>query len=106
MAVGTQPPLFLCFVESHFARQHGTVIDLAVHPVSVSATWHRYRHRRPELRPGAMKATAKTWYYIDFQRTIDVIKWRMYKIRKVIDDKLRNVRRPCIPVQLPKSRLS
>lgn len=38
-----------------------------------------------------MKATAKTWYYIDFQRTIDVIKWRMYKIRKVIDDKLRNV---------------
>lgn len=49
------------------------------------------RHRRNELRPGAMKASPRTWYYIDFQRTIDNIKWKMFKIRKQIDDKLRNV---------------
>lgn len=47
-------------------------------------------HRRNELRPGAMKASPRTWYYIDFQRTIDNIKWKMFKIRKQIDDKLRN----------------
>lgn len=57
---------------------------LVYHPIANS-------HRRNELRPGAMKATARTWYYIDFQRTIDNIKWKMFKIRKQIDDKLRNV---------------
>lgn len=40
-----------------------------------------------------MKATPRTWYYIDYQRTIDNIKWRMFKIRKVIDDKLRHARK-------------
>ena len=63
-------------------------IDNSCH---LACAWLARRHRRLELRPGAMKATSRTWYYIDYQRTIDNIKWRMFKIRKVIDDKLRNV---------------
>lgn len=57
--------------------------------ISIVFKWRS--HRRNELRPGAMKASPRTWYYIDFQRTIDNIKWKMFKIRKQIDDKLRNV---------------
>ncbi|GAA5840255.1 hypothetical protein JCM3766R1_001439 [Sporobolomyces carnicolor] len=47
-------------------------------------------HRRSELKPGAPKASLRTYYYLDFARTVDVIKWRMYKVQQTIDVKLRN----------------
>ncbi|GAA5907746.1 uncharacterized protein JCM6883_001875 [Sporobolomyces salmoneus] len=47
-------------------------------------------HRRSELKPGAPKASLKTYYYLDFSKTVDVIKWRMWKVQQTIDVKLRN----------------
>ena len=38
-----------------------------------------------------MKAQQRTYYYMDYSHATDVVKWRMYKIQSVIDDKLRNV---------------
>ncbi|KAG0148900.1 hypothetical protein CROQUDRAFT_669590 [Cronartium quercuum f. sp. fusiforme G11] len=46
---------------------------------------------RAEVKPGASKATQRTYYYIDYKHCVDVIKWRMWKISKVLDDKQRNV---------------
>lgn len=50
-------------------------------------------YRQLEHKEGAPKAQQRTYYYMDYSHAIDVIKWRMYKIQTVIDDKLRNVRR-------------
>jgi len=44
------------------------------------------------VKDGAQKAVARAWFYLDFKIFIDVVKWRMYKVRKTIDDKLRDVR--------------
>lgn len=33
----------------------------------------------------------KTWYYLDLKTFIDVVKWRIFKVRKTIDDRLRDV---------------
>ena len=52
------------------------------------------RHRRLETIEGAMKAQQRTYYYMDYSHATDVVKWRMYKIQSVIDDKLRNVGLP------------
>lgn len=46
---------------------------------------------RSELKPGAFKATQRTYYFIDYKHCVDVIKWRMWKMSKVLDDKQRNV---------------
>lgn len=46
---------------------------------------------RAEVKPGASKATQRTYYYIDYKHCVDVIKWRLWKISKVLDDKQRNV---------------
>ncbi|KAI8457336.1 transcription initiation factor TFIIE alpha subunit [Phakopsora pachyrhizi] len=46
---------------------------------------------RAEVKPGAHKATQRTYYYIDYKHCVDVIKWRMWKMSKVLDDKQRNV---------------
>ncbi|BGP07897.1 hypothetical protein JCM10049v2_003742 [Rhodotorula toruloides] len=48
-------------------------------------------HRRSEMREnGAMKALQRGYYYLDYSRATDVIKWRMYKIQQTVDVKLRN----------------
>ncbi|KAM0749202.1 hypothetical protein T439DRAFT_315420 [Meredithblackwellia eburnea MCA 4105] len=47
-------------------------------------------YRRPELREGAMKVTSRAYYYLDYSRATDVVKWRMWKIREEIDGKLRD----------------
>lgn len=39
-----------------------------------------------------MKALQRGYYYLDYSRATDVIKWRMYKIQQTVDVKLRNVR--------------
>lgn len=48
-------------------------------------------HRRSELKPGAPKASLRTYFYLDFSKAVDVIKWRMWKVQQTIDVKLRNV---------------
>jgi len=48
-------------------------------------------YMRAELKPGAYKATQRTYYFIDYKHCVDVIKWRMWKMSKVLDDKQRNV---------------
>jgi len=48
-------------------------------------------HRRSELKPGAPKASLRTYFYLDFSKSVDVIKWRMWKVQQTIDVKLRNV---------------
>ena len=52
----------------------------------------RNRYRRNEVKEGSIKATSKAWYYIDLSTFIDVTKWRIFKLRKTIDDRLRDVR--------------
>ncbi|GAA5993702.1 hypothetical protein JCM5350_005798 [Sporobolomyces pararoseus] len=47
-------------------------------------------HRRSELKPGAPKASMRTYYYLDFSKSVDVVKWRMWKVQQTIDVKLRN----------------
>ncbi|GAA5860611.1 hypothetical protein JCM5353_004070 [Sporobolomyces roseus] len=47
-------------------------------------------HRRSELKPGAPKASLRTYFYLDFSKSVDVIKWRMWKVQQTIDVKLRN----------------
>ncbi|GAA5916669.1 hypothetical protein JCM6882_002261 [Rhodosporidiobolus microsporus] len=48
-------------------------------------------HRRSEMRDnGALKAQLRTYYYFDYSKATDVIKWRMWKIQQTIDVKLRN----------------
>ena len=48
-------------------------------------------YRRNEYQPPNPRPLLKTYYYIDYQQFIDNVKWRMWRIRKAIDDKLRNV---------------
>ncbi|KAA1065223.1 hypothetical protein PGT21_032873 [Puccinia graminis f. sp. tritici] len=48
-------------------------------------------YMRAEQKPGAYKATQRTYYFIDYKHCVDVIKWRMWKMNKVLDDKQRNV---------------
>ncbi|GAA5971277.1 hypothetical protein JCM3765_000969 [Sporobolomyces pararoseus] len=47
-------------------------------------------HRRSELKPGAPKASLRTYFYLDFSKSVDVIKWRIFKIQQTVDVKLRN----------------
>lgn len=48
-------------------------------------------HSRLEQKENAMKASQQTYYYINYSHSIDVIKWRMWKLQHEIDKKLRNV---------------
>ena len=50
------------------------------------------RHRQNELKEGAQRSVGKQYFYIDYQHFCNVVKWRVAKMRKVIDSKLRNVR--------------
>ncbi|TIA86457.1 hypothetical protein E3P99_03666 [Wallemia hederae] len=49
-----------------------------------------FYYRRNEYQPPNPRPLLKTYYYIDYQQFIDNVKWRMWRIRKAIDDKLRN----------------
>jgi hypothetical protein len=55
------------------------------------------RYRQNELREGAQRATAKQYYYIDYEHFCNVVKWRIARMRKQIDTKGRNVRYLRIP---------
>lgn len=65
----------------------------------VAFLWHEpdsrmapsYSFRRNEVKEGSIKATSRSYYYIDYKTFIDVVKWKMFKIRKNIEDKLRDV---------------
>ena len=48
-------------------------------------------HQRLEQKEGMFKASQRTYYYIDHAHAIDVVKWRMYKIKDKVDVRLRNV---------------
>ncbi|KAK9679469.1 hypothetical protein K7432_016253 [Basidiobolus ranarum] len=41
--------------------------------------------RRPEQR-----AVDKTYYYIDYKQLVDVVKWKMYKMRELVRTKMRS----------------
>ncbi|KAJ3486221.1 hypothetical protein NLI96_g4391 [Meripilus lineatus] len=47
-------------------------------------------HRQNELKEGAQRSVGKQYFYIDYQHFCNVVKWRVAKMRKVIDSKLRN----------------
>ncbi|CAK5274600.1 unnamed protein product [Mycena citricolor] len=47
-------------------------------------------YRQNELREGAQRATAKQYYFIDYEHFCNVVKWRIAKMRKQIDTKARN----------------
>ncbi|GAA6024968.1 hypothetical protein JCM8202_002167 [Rhodotorula sphaerocarpa] len=48
-------------------------------------------HRRSEMRDnGFAKAQQRSYYYLDYSKATDVIKWRMWRIQQTIDVKLRN----------------
>jgi len=58
-----------------------------------------------------MKAQQRAYYFLDYSKATDVIKWRMWRIQQTIDVKLRNVRlllapsRPCYNGTEPPSLL-
>ncbi|KAJ7163373.1 TFIIE alpha subunit-domain-containing protein [Mycena filopes] len=47
-------------------------------------------YRQNELREGAQRATAKQYYYIDYEHFCNVVKWRIARMRKQIDTRGRN----------------
>lgn len=48
-------------------------------------------HRRSEMRDnGFAKAQQRSYYYLDYSKATDVVKWRMWRIQQTIDVKLRN----------------
>lgn len=46
---------------------------------------------RQEVRPSDQKLINKTYFYIDFKMFVDVLKYRMYMMKKSIEDQMRNV---------------
>ncbi|KAI0048968.1 hypothetical protein FA95DRAFT_1489994 [Auriscalpium vulgare] len=47
-------------------------------------------HRQNELKEGAQRSVGRQYYYVDFQHFCNVVKWRMSKMRSIIDTGLRN----------------
>lgn len=50
------------------------------------------RYRQNELKEGAQRSVGKQYYYIDYEHFCNVVKWRIAKMRHIIDSTLRNVR--------------
>jgi hypothetical protein len=50
------------------------------------------RYRQNELKEGAQRSVGKQYYYIDYEYFCNVVKWRIAKMRHIIDSTLRNVR--------------
>lgn len=51
-------------------------------------TYHSYRQN--ELKEGAQRSVGKQYYYIDYEHFCNVVKWRIAKMRQIIDSGLRN----------------
>jgi len=51
---------------------------------------------------GMMKAQQRAYYFLDYSKATDVIKWRMWRIQQTIDVKLRNVRLVPLALLLPR----
>ena len=49
------------------------------------------RYRQNELKEGAQRSVGKQYYYIDYEYFCNVVKWRIAKMRHIIDSTLRNV---------------
>ncbi|BGP39935.1 hypothetical protein JCM10450v2_003914 [Rhodotorula kratochvilovae] len=81
-----------CFRDEEIARRLGMQIK------DISKITHRLVedqivqvHRRSEMRDnGMMKAQLRAYYYLDYSKATDVIKWRMWRIQQTVDVKLRN----------------
>ncbi|GAA6050140.1 hypothetical protein JCM3770_000421 [Rhodotorula araucariae] len=81
-----------CFRDEELARRLGMQIK------DISKIAHRLVedqivqvHRRSEMRDnGMVKAQLRAYYYLDYSKATDVIKWRMWRIQQTIDVKLRN----------------
>jgi transcription initiation factor TFIIE subunit alpha len=48
-------------------------------------------YRQNELKEGAQRSVGKQYYYIDYEYFCNVVKWRIAKMRHIIDSTLRNV---------------
>jgi transcription initiation factor TFIIE subunit alpha len=47
-------------------------------------------YRQNELKEGAQRSVGKQYYYIDYEHFCNVVKWRIAKMRQIIDSGLRN----------------
>ncbi|KAF9568654.1 hypothetical protein CPC08DRAFT_678934 [Agrocybe pediades] len=47
-------------------------------------------YRQNELKEGAQRSVGKQYYYIDYEHFCNVVKWRIAKMRYIIDSTLRN----------------
>ncbi|KAG6902199.1 hypothetical protein C0995_003031 [Termitomyces sp. Mi166 len=50
----------------------------------------RFSYRQNELKEGAQRSVGKQYYYIDYEYFCNVVKWRIAKMRHIIDSSLRN----------------
>jgi len=57
-----------------------------------NADYSMCRYRQNELKEGAQRSVGKQYYYIDYEHFCNVVKWRIAKMRHIIDSTLRNVR--------------
>ncbi|TFK72117.1 hypothetical protein BDN72DRAFT_957580 [Pluteus cervinus] len=47
-------------------------------------------YRQNELKEGAQRSVGRQYYYIDYEHFCNVVKWRIAKMRHIIDSSLRN----------------
>ncbi|GAA5978169.1 hypothetical protein JCM11641_001123 [Rhodosporidiobolus odoratus] len=81
-----------CFRDEDIAKR------LGMQPKDIAKIAHRlvedgivHLHRRSEARDNPMqKAQQRTYYYFDYSKATDAIKWRMWRVQQTIDVKLRN----------------
>jgi hypothetical protein len=50
-----------------------------------------FSYRQNELKEGAMRAVGRQYYYLDYRRFCDVVKWRVAEMRRKIISTTRNV---------------
>jgi transcription initiation factor TFIIE subunit alpha len=49
------------------------------------------RESRQEVRPSDQKTINKTFYYIDYREFVDVVKYKMYRMKKSFEDSMKHV---------------
>jgi transcription initiation factor TFIIE subunit alpha len=49
------------------------------------------REARQETRPSDLKMVSRTFYYIDYKQFVDVVKYRIYKMRRGLEESMKNV---------------
>lgn len=79
IAVLSNDSLVKVYVLSHFSTSFRLITALK-------------RYRQNELKEGAQRSVGKQYYYIDYEHFCNVVKWRVAKMRHIIDETLRNVR--------------